>query len=304
MKNAIHFLHNPLKLLVQEQLEFKLIESSPDYSKIIPYPYTDNDAILALEEAKTKNPKTQDKPRIFLGSIEDNVFSVLTGYYRHFLLSKTKVESLITDPSTSENDILPYLNSGMSVLGNGILLETSDNYFVIELRSKNIEQAKGRYHIIAGGVILPDSLEDITADELNRLPFKSAKYEIQTETGVKTQDIGPVGYLGTVRDIPDAMNPSMIFYSKCNLSKKQVIEKFKNALDQYESKKLLFLPNHKLAIESTIKDQFCNGIDPNKNSYLLGTSVGALLLYGKIDFGDKWFENAVSSLKDRYDIKI
>jgi hypothetical protein len=304
MKNAIHFLHDPLKLSVQEQLEFKLIESSPNYSRLIPTPYTDNDAILALENTKSKNSKTQDKARIFLDFIEGNVFNVLTGYYRHFLLSKNKAESIIKDPSASENDILPYLNSGMSILGNGILFETADNYFVVELRSKNIEQAKGRYHIIAGGVILPDSLEDITVDELNRLPFKSAKHKIQTETGVKTQDIGPVGYLGTIRDIPDAMNPSMIFYSQCYLSRKQIMEDFKSSQDKYESEKLLFLPNHKSAIESILKDKFCNGIDPSKNSSLLGTSIGALLLYGKIDFGDKWFENAVSSLKDRYDIKI
>lgn len=281
-----------------------LIKSDSEYSRIIPKPYTDNDAILALENAKAKNPNTQDKARTFLDSIDGNIFNVQIGYYRHFLLSKNKLEPIMQDPSASENDILPCLNSGMSILGNGILFETADNYFVVELRSKNIEQAKGRYHIIAGGVILPDSLEDMTADELNRLPFKSAKHKIQTETGVKTQDIGPVGYLVTIRDIPDAMNPSMIFYSQCYLSRKQIMEDFKSSQDKYESERLLFLPNHKSAIESILKDKFCNGIDPSKNSSLLGTSIGALLLYGRIDFGKKWFESALSILKDNYNIKI
>lgn len=304
MKNAIHFLHIPQNFLLTGQLEMNLIKSDSEYSRIIPKPYTDGDAILALENARVKNPNTQDKARTFLDSIDGNIFNVLTGYYRHFLLSKNKLESIMQDPVASENDVLPFLDSGMSVLGNGILIETADNYFVLELRSRKTEQAKGRYHIIAGGVILPDSLEDITADELNRLPFKSAKYEIETETGVETQNVGPIGYLGTVRDIPDAMNPSMIFYSKCYLPKKQILINFEKAQDKYESEKLLFLPNHKSAIKSMLEDEFCNGITPSKNSSLLGTSIGAFLLYGRIDFGDKWFENALSSLKDRYNIKI
>ena len=122
-------------------------------------------------------------------------------------------------------------------LGVDILLFTADGSLIMQKRSGKVAfRTKELCSAASGAVSLNDVPNEITLEKMPKLR------EAFEEIGITKTDIpkDQIYFLGIIRELIMGGKPWMSFFAKTNLSEKQVIEKWKDARDKWESEKLIF----------------------------------------------------------------
>lgn len=122
-------------------------------------------------------------------------------------------------------------------LGINILIFTADGSLIIQKRSKKVAFRTGELSPAASGwVSLTDVPSRIT---LEKMPYLREAFE---EIGIIETDIplDQIIFLGIARELIRGGTADLFFFAKTNLSEKQITEKWKDAKDKWESKKLIF----------------------------------------------------------------
>lgn len=167
-------------------------------------------------------------------------------------------------------------------LGAAALLETSDNYIVLNERSQSVFQYNGWLSVFAGST----ELDDVDANGVID-PFVTAVREVKEETGVDNLEIADIKCLGYKSDRSiDA--DEMLFHVKTTLTKIKLenLQRNKN-LDEGKS---VFMPIDADEVRKKILE-FSKGFVSD------GASV--LALFGRDKFGQEWFNNVIERLNRR-----
>lgn len=170
-------------------------------------------------------------------------------------------------------------------LGAAALLETSDNYLVLDERSQSVFQYNGWLSVFAGST----ELSDIDANGVID-PFTTAIREVEEETGVEDMEISDIQCLGYTTD-KFTDSEAMLFHIKTTLTKVELEDFQRNKkLDEGKS---VFVPADADEIRKKI-------LEFSKVFVSDGASV--LTLFGRDKFGQEWFNNVIERLNRRGNI--
>ena len=171
-------------------------------------------------------------------------------------------------------------------LGINILLFTADGSLIMQERSGEVAfRTKELCPAASGTVSFTDVPTEITLEKMPKLR------EAFGEIGIIKTDIptNQIFFLGITRELIRGGQPEMFFFGKTNLSEKQIRDKWEDAKDKWESKKLVFFHfgqiAHKDLINVMEKHKFLSKIDEfidkyiNKLSIPLLTSVALWIKY-------------------------
>uniref|UniRef100_A0A7N0U9T3 Nudix hydrolase domain-containing protein n=1 Tax=Kalanchoe fedtschenkoi TaxID=63787 RepID=A0A7N0U9T3_KALFE len=139
-----------------------------------------------------------------------------------------------------------------SPLGNGAIVETSDDMILVLQRSENVGEFPG-YFVFPGGHPEPNEVgilshqcdTDVDSGMINKKisdeMFDSIIREVVEEIGVPAESLSDPIFIGiSQREVN--VRPAAFFYIKCNLSPEAIHHFYSDAQDGYESTKLLALP--------------------------------------------------------------
>jgi len=162
-------------------------------------------------------------------------------------------------------------------LGINILLFTADGSLIMQKRSKEVAfRTKELCSAASGAISLTDVSTELTLEDMPKLR------EAFEEIGISKKDIlsDKIFFLGITRELIRGGKPEMFFFGKTNLSEKQTKEKWKDAKDKWESKKLIFFNfgqiAHKELINSTEQHKFLSKIDEFLDKYIDMSSIPLL----------------------------
>ncbi|CAN6336131.1 unnamed protein product [Urochloa humidicola] len=132
-------------------------------------------------------------------------------------------------------------------LGNGAIVETSDQKIIVLQRSHNVGEFPG-YYVFPGGHSEPQEIGIVghQPDEENLAPlnervsqemFEGIIREVVEETGVPASSLTDPVFIGvSCREIN--VRPTAFFFTKCDIDSSGVNELYSKAQDGYESTKL------------------------------------------------------------------
>lgn len=169
-----------------------------------------------------------------------------------------------------------------SELGNALgvcsVVETSDGYILLDKR-QGVDVYVGRYHVIGG--FFERELDTTMATQPD--PFAAIRREIREETGIQASDITEQYCLGVVYDLTTP-HGEICFLTRLAIPLEEAL---KREPEEDEIKQL-----HTLHVTEESLKQFI--IDNHGNISVTGEPN--LLFYGKLRFGELWFEDTLSSL--------
>jgi 8-oxo-dGTP pyrophosphatase MutT (NUDIX family) len=132
-------------------------------------------------------------------------------------------------------------------LGNGAIVETSDQKIIVLQRSHNVGEFPG-YYVFPGGHSEPEEIGIVghQTDEENLAPltervsqemFDGIIREVVEETGVPASSLTDPVFIGvSCREMN--VRPTAFFFTKCGIDSTGVNELYSKAQDGYESTKL------------------------------------------------------------------
>ncbi|CAN6349529.1 unnamed protein product [Urochloa humidicola] len=132
-------------------------------------------------------------------------------------------------------------------LGNGAIVETSDQKIIVLQRSHNVGEFPG-YYVFPGGHSEPQEIGIVghQPDEENLAPlnervsqemFEGIIREVVEETGVPASSLTDPVFIGvSCREMN--VRPTAFFFTKCDIDSSGVNELYSKAQDGYESTKL------------------------------------------------------------------
>ena len=178
-------------------------------------------------------------------------------------------------------------------VGGEMVLETIDDYILIEERGKSVEVSGLYMPAPAGGCETKDW-------RVFPKPFRSIKGEAWEETGqLPGEDYGNVTLIGVVRDQTHGYNPTFIYHAKSNLTLNETMMVAENiAPGAKEHASLLGIKSDEQSLL-----QFCLDYAPQ----LIGNGLGSLLSFGNNKFSntDVWLSTAIKELKNKnWDIRL
>jgi len=162
-------------------------------------------------------------------------------------------------------------------LGIDILLFTADGSLIMQKRSKKVAFRTEELCSAASGAV---SLTDVpTKIILKEMPKLREAFE---EIGISKTDVltDQIFFLGITRELIRGGKPEMFFFGKTSLSEKQIKEKWEDARDKWESKKLVFFHLGRIAdknLNDTMeKHKFLSKIDEFLGKYIDKSSIPLL----------------------------
>ena len=162
-------------------------------------------------------------------------------------------------------------------LGINILLFTVDGSLIMQKRSKRVAFRTGELCPAASGWV---SLTDVpTTITMEKMPKLREAFE---EIGITKADIptDQIFFLGICRELIRGGTVDMFFFTKTNLSEKQIIEKWDDARDKWESEKLIFFHfgqiAHKNLNNPMGKHRFLSKVDEFIDKYIDESSIPLL----------------------------
>ncbi|KAJ1261324.1 hypothetical protein BS78_09G020600 [Paspalum vaginatum] len=133
-----------------------------------------------------------------------------------------------------------------SPLGNGAIVETSDEKIIVLQRSYNVGEFPG-YYVFPGGHSEPEEVgimghktyEDLAhlCARVSREMFDGIIREVVEETGVPAHSLTDPVFIGVSRREMN-VRPTAFFFTKCNIDSNGINELYSRAQDGYESTKL------------------------------------------------------------------
>ena len=167
-------------------------------------------------------------------------------------------------------------------LGNALsvcsVVETSDGYILLDKR-QGVDVYVGRYHVI-GGFFERD--RDSTVSKRPD-PFGAIRREIREETGILQSDIREQFCLGVVYDTATP-HAEMCFLTCLTIPLAEVQNRVPEE-DEIKQLETLFVT----------KDSLRDFLLKNHGN-ISATGEPNLLMYGRVRFGEKWFEEMLSFL--------
>lgn len=138
-----------------------------------------------------------------------------------------------------------------SPLGNGAVVETSDNKILVLQRSNNVGEFPGHFVFPGGhpepgeiGITSHQYVEDLAESINNKVSqemFDSIVREVVEEIGVPASSLSIPAFIGiSRRDLN--VRPAAFFFIKSSLDSKEVQQFYSSAQDGYESTQLYAVP--------------------------------------------------------------
>lgn len=160
---------------------------------------------------------------------------------------------------------------GKSALANPVgvspALLTADGFLLLGRRNTSVAYYPGRIHPFAGAMD-PRDKADV---------FAAVRRELMEELQLSSPLIQNIRCTGIVED-PALRQPELIFSARCGLSRRQI----ESQLDPDEHHESVSIPATRDAIERIL-------IDPA----LTPVAVASLILWGRLEFGEEWFDAMV-----------
>ncbi|XBJ14254.1 hypothetical protein VPH35_006318 [Triticum aestivum] len=132
-------------------------------------------------------------------------------------------------------------------LGNGAIVETSDEKIIVLQRSNNVGESPGHYVFPGGhsepqevGILAHQNEEKDVSGLIERISnemFDGIIREVVEETGVPASSLTEPILIG-VSQRETNVRPAAFFYMRCNIDSSAVTELYARAQDGYESTKL------------------------------------------------------------------
>ena len=166
-------------------------------------------------------------------------------------------------------------------LGNALgvcsVVETRDGYILLDKR-QGVDVYVGRYHVIGG--FFERGLDTTTAQPD---PFAAIRREIREETGIQAADIRAQYCLGVVYDLATP-HGELCFLTELAIPLQEVLTR---EPEEDEIKQL-----HTLQVAAESLKAFII----NNHGNISATGEPNLLLYGKVRFGQKWYDDLMAVL--------
>lgn len=132
-------------------------------------------------------------------------------------------------------------------LGNGAIVETSDQKIIVLQRSNNVGESPG-YYVFPGGHSEPQEVgilahqngkKDIALlnERVSKEMFDGIIREVVEETGVPASSLTEPVFIGVSRREMN-VRPAAFFFMRCNIDSSAVTELYSRAQDGYESTNL------------------------------------------------------------------
>jgi hypothetical protein len=161
---------------------------------------------------------------------------------------------------------------GPEVMGNPVgvspALFTSDGYLLLGHRTQSVAYYPGRIHPFSG------SLEPADVD-----PFAAVGRELKEELSLETADISDIRCTGIVEDA-SLRQPELIFTAESNRTRPEI----EGRLDQLEHHSVFAVPATDDGIENALRME----------ARFTPVAIASLLLWGRLKFGEVWFEKCLS----------
>jgi len=160
---------------------------------------------------------------------------------------------------------------GADVMANPVGLSpallSADGHLLMGRRNASVAYYPNRVHPFAG------AMEPTDAD-----PFAGVRRELREELSFTPQDIAEIRCLGMTEDLR-LRQPEPIFAVTSTLT----LAEIESRLDRTEHHAIWAVPATQAGVESGLVH----------HEQLTPVGVAALLLWGRVTFGDKWFDAAV-----------
>lgn len=223
-----------------------------------------------LAVAKQKNIPLFDAPLFrFIDAITtpDQIYLTLgdTGY-KEYVTTRT--------PEFAQKHARPELGNALGVCS---VVETSDNYILLDKR-QGVDVYVGRYHVIGGFFERTLDMDTTQPD-----PFAAIRREIREETGIQAADITEQYLLGIVYDLATP-HAELCFLTKLSIPLTEVL---KREPEEDEIKQL-----HTLHVT----DDSLRAFIVSNHGNISATGEPNLLFYGKVTFGDEWYEDVMKMI--------
>ncbi|MBA0594639.1 hypothetical protein Gorai_011537, partial [Gossypium raimondii] len=136
-----------------------------------------------------------------------------------------------------------------SPLGNGAIVETSDQKIVLLQRSNNVGEFPGHF-VFPGGHPEPQEVgietheyckcskdSELVNKKVSQEMFESIIREVVEEIGVPATSLSDPLFIGISRRVLN-VRPAIFFFIKCSLESKEIHQLYSKAQDGYESTQL------------------------------------------------------------------
>lgn len=160
---------------------------------------------------------------------------------------------------------------GADVMANSVgispALLSGDGQLLLGQRTNSVAYYPGRIHPFAG------SLEPTDSDV-----FAAVARELKEELTLQTSDIAEIRCTGIAED-PNLRQPELIFSVRSPRTRAEIQDR----LDPLEHRSIHAVPATAEAVEQSLREE--RGLTP--------VAVATLLLWGRLAFGQPWFDKAV-----------
>ena len=183
----------------------------------------------------------------------------------HLTLSRTSYKPFLGTNLTNANLADTY---GQHALANGIglsaLLLSSDGYLLLGRRNNSVAYYPGHVHPFSGSLEPSDKLD----------VFTDIRRELREELSLCDGDIESLVCTGIAMD-KSIRQPEIIFAGRARLT----VEQIESQLDRSEHLGIWSARVASKAVSVAVRNE--TGVTP--------VGIAALLLWGRIEFGDEWF---------------
>lgn len=214
--------------------------------------------------SKIKKRSKERGVKLFDGSLINLISWSQNGKLK-MIIGKTRYKYYAVGLETS-NSILREKLVSFSPLSISAVTISRDGKVVLGERSNAAFMDQKKIHLIPAGH--PDLKEMHVTNSKSINLFKEILREAKEELGINDNNIEKITMLGIILSL-SLQKPEIVFQIKLNLTKNEIIKKFRNSKDGWEHKKLHFIESDKKTITSTIKNNF----------HILPTTKGAFRLY-------------------------
>ncbi len=194
----------------------------------------------------------------------------------HLLLGDTTYKEYVTtrEPAFTDGHSRSDLGNALSVCS---VVETSDGHILLDKR-EGVDVYVGRYHVIGG--FFERGLDMAERPD----PFRAMRREIREETGVQLEDISTQYCLGAVYDVATP-HGELCFLTQLHITLDEVRRR------EPEDREIKHL--HSLYVTPASLHDFIMQHHGN----ISASGEPNLLLYGKLKFGDQWFERVMEQIR-------
>ncbi len=168
-------------------------------------------------------------------------------------------------------------------VGTTATLLTRDGRISYGRRSTRVSYHAGHVHTFGGALEPADRAADGTIDV-----FASVARELEEELGLRRDELHDLVCVGMIRD-REIHQPEMLFEARLEMTAEELRRRWQQAEAKDEHDDLVSLSDAPDAIVSFITS--CGPIAP--------VAVGALLVHGRLNWGDDWLRRAAEMLLSR-----